>query len=373
MGPLTAAFVPHGGARTFAALALAVSRVQFSDVKIGMHFVFEKCLMIMSQTFASPSGYKQLPQALEGGLLAALVSAAKSPWADKVYRESLKLLAFIVQPYTVYHSVLSKMNVALLDAAADERDGRFKSSKLCFEWTTLGESTKERLEALDYFRTRDAEYKACDNDECGRIDEKADFKRCTGCLSSYYCSTACQARDWHDGGHSQHCTPNPVFGLNERTAFGTRDRSFLRALIHYDYCQHAVYRIYMAELKLIHSHHPDTPLFVLFDYTLGYLEITVQAVTEATELSGSPYWLHWVARAEKSRGRIRLHVMRVWEEARQTYWVIPLRTDTSRVYHGLQQIAAELPGEQAGWNMDAILRRIQALVPNDEEGGVEIH
>jgi len=37
----------------------------------------------------------------------------------------------------------------------------------------------------------------------------------------------------------------------------------------------------------------------------------------------------------------------------------------------LRQIAAELPNEQAGWNMDAILRRTPAVT--DEENGVEMY
>ncbi|KAJ6554657.1 hypothetical protein B0H19DRAFT_1072019 [Mycena capillaripes] len=369
MGPLTAAFVPHGGAQTFAALALAVSRARFSD-DVGMHFVFEKCLMVLSAMFGSAFGYKRLAEALEGGFLAALICAAKSSWANKVHEHSENLINFVIRPYTVYYSVLSKMNGALLDTAAEERDQRFTSSTLSFWWMTLRESTRERLEALKYFRTQNTDHKACDNDDCGKIGEKAEFKRCAGCHSSYYCSAACQAHDWRNGAHVQHCTPNPVFSLNERVSLWTRDRSFLRALIHYDYCQKAE-KIFLDEIKFIHRH-PDTPSFVLFDYTLMNPEITVVAIADDEVLSRSPHWQHWVSRAEKSRGRIRLHVMRVREGTSPTHWVIPLRTDTSRVYDGLRQIAAALPAEQARWKSEAIVHQIEALVANDGDSAVEI-
>jgi hypothetical protein len=92
MGPLTAAFVPHGGARTFAALARALSQSTLPNPDIGTHFVFEKCILILSQMFESPSGHKLLAEALECGLLAALVCGAKSPFADKVFDQSFILV-----------------------------------------------------------------------------------------------------------------------------------------------------------------------------------------------------------------------------------------------------------------------------------------
>ncbi|KAF7349926.1 MYND-type domain-containing protein [Mycena venus] len=370
LGPLEAAYIRHGGVRTLTALARALSRIRFFDDKIKPYFAFEKCVMMLSQILVSPCGYKELPKALESGLLATLVSVGTCSWADKVHDRALSPIILFLLPYTVYYSVLSKIRVALMEVADHERDQKFRVCKLYPEWMVWREMTQKPLEALEYFHTQEVRLKACDNDECGQISAKANFKKCAECLSSYYCSQACQDRDWNHGGHARYCTPDAVFCLDERTAIRTRDRSFLRTLIHYDYRQHAI-AIYMQEIKFIHDHAPDTALVVYFNYARKDLEISIKAVADVDGLSCSPYWLHWVTRAERSRGRIRLHVMCVWAEGRKTFWVIPLRADTARVYEELRRIAAELPEEQAKWDTDIIMDRIQTLV--DEQAGVETH
>ncbi|KAJ6571144.1 hypothetical protein B0H19DRAFT_1064260 [Mycena capillaripes] len=341
MGPLTAALVPHGGARTLAALAVALARSTFTDPHVGAHFVFEKCVMILQQIIASPGGHKQLSDALESGLLAALVSAAKSPFGDKVYAQSSTLLNYLLRPYTVYYTVLSKMDLAFLDAAAEERGPEFASSKTFFEWTTLQEATQERLEALELFCTRETEYKACDNDERA--------KSTIGATAG---------------------TPNIVVFRISHALLGARDRSFLRALLHYDYCEHRAYRVHIPELKFMHSR-PDTPYFVLFDYSLVFPEISIKPIEDADGLELGPHWIQDVARAERSHGRIQLHVMRVGQ-APTIHWLIPLRARTSRVHDELRRMAMELPADQTTWDIDSILKRIYALV-EDVEPGSEIH
>ncbi|KAJ7627758.1 hypothetical protein DFH06DRAFT_1304445 [Mycena polygramma] len=366
MGPLTAAFVPHGGAQAFTVLALALARSKLTDPQIGTKFVFEKCLMTLSQIFASPGGHVQLSESLECGLLTAVVSGAK--FGELVFNQSSTLLNFILLPFTVYHTVLSKMAVGLLDAAADERAPEFTSSELAPMWSALRASVKDRLEALESFRARESEYKACDNDECGKMSHKMDFKRCGGCKSSYYCSAACQAHDWRHGGHAESCAAARVSCLNEDTVFGARDRSFLRALLHYDYCRIKVRQVHLAEIKFMHSR-PGTPYFVLFDYRLVFPEISVKAIAEADDLELGPNRAHNVARAERSGGRIQLHVMRLRQDDTPTYWLIPLRTNTSWVHDGLRKIAAVLPANQATWDTDGILRQIRTLV----EHALETH
>jgi hypothetical protein len=51
-------------------------------------------------------------------------------------------------------------------------------------------------------------------------------------------------------------------------------------------------------------------------------------------------WLDMVARAVKSRGRIELHVVLVSEgDDRTRYWVVPFRTNSTRVHDDLLRLA----------------------------------
>ena len=34
------------------------------------------------------------------------------------------------------------------------------------------------------------------------------FQRCGACKVAYYCSSQCQKKDWHQGGHRLYCTPS---------------------------------------------------------------------------------------------------------------------------------------------------------------------
>ncbi|KAJ6479956.1 hypothetical protein C8R47DRAFT_1198093 [Mycena vitilis] len=156
MGPLVADFVPHGGARAFTALALCLARSKFaSDFQAGTRFVLEECIMILLQLFTAPGGHMHLFEAVECDLLAAVVSAAKSPFADAV------------------HSHISQRPFEN-DWGSSRCGGRRESvcvrvfttvSLAACLWPVLRQLAKERLDVLKHYRTRESEYKACDNDE----------------------------------------------------------------------------------------------------------------------------------------------------------------------------------------------------------------
>jgi hypothetical protein len=42
-------------------------------------------------------------------------------------------------------------------------------------------------------------------EKCLKVETTTIFRLCSGCHTVYYCSKACQQRDWKDGRHRDHC------------------------------------------------------------------------------------------------------------------------------------------------------------------------
>ncbi|KAJ7455653.1 hypothetical protein B0H11DRAFT_2322455 [Mycena galericulata] len=138
----------------------------------------------------------------------------------------------------------------------------------------------------------------------------------------------------------------------------------------------------------MHAHHPDTPYFTLYEYTVGFPDITVTAVTDAGDLARSPEWHDAVARAAKSGGRMRLNVLRVtkdiFQDAVHTDFIVPLRAETSKVQDELKYIAreildvetwkdGELPYGLMTSNGQDVSERLDMLLDSNVERTPEIH
>jgi hypothetical protein len=46
---------------------------------------------------------------------------------------------------------------------------------------------------------------ACHDTKCGKLLPRRQLKRCSACKVMMYCSAACQARHWNQGGHKRGC------------------------------------------------------------------------------------------------------------------------------------------------------------------------
>ncbi|KAJ7635536.1 hypothetical protein DFH06DRAFT_1436089 [Mycena polygramma] len=212
---------------------------------------------------------------------------------------------------------------------------------------------------------RNVSRRACDNVECGRIQEKKEFRRCGGCRQLLYCSQNCQRLDWNSG-HRESC----AWHLRRRKEFLLDDRpraaAFMRALVHHAYklTRLETYKILVEEWAI----QPDTAFFVLYDSRSGGTTGTVHRASHMPpDEADARYWADMVARESRSGGRMFLHVMRVREGAGERDWVIPLRSETSKIPDALKRIAAE----GASLDPKEVEERINKLLEEDEV--MEIH
>ncbi|KAJ7919753.1 hypothetical protein B0H13DRAFT_2320047 [Mycena leptocephala] len=364
--PLTAALVPHGIVRILTTMACSLSHTTITDPNIAPHIAFIRSLGILARIFVSRNGYQHLPAALESGLLIALVSGNASLPADTAHTGSDFIILSVLMPFSIYHTVLSKLAAPLLEVAEMEKQDKFLRSSVYRSWFDFRETVDDRLEVLEYLlHHRPKSLKACDNLE---VD----------------CSPFAQ------------CQRQLTFVLS--AAVSTKSKSlrnvlvvgaFITVLVHVKF----VIGVMAGTAKFVvpvHflSRHPDTPSFTLYEYTVGFPHITVMAVTNAGDLARSPEWHNAVARAAKSGGRMRLNVLRItkdiFKDALDTDFIVPLRAETSTVQDELGCIAreildvetwkdGELPYGLMTSNGQDVSERLDMLLDSNVERTLEIH
>ncbi|KAJ6458493.1 hypothetical protein C8R45DRAFT_1221578 [Mycena sanguinolenta] len=162
------------------------------------------CFDLLAGLFLSSDGYATLPEAIDAGLLRALIISAQCSFANDAREEYYELYFRVLLPYSLVHyRFLSALPMALHGVSNLINTAAFKQCATHEMWTEFLSLANERLEVLAAFDSNrgSRNAKACDNLQCSSVDVKNAFRRCSGCLRFYYCSQICQTTDWRHGGH----------------------------------------------------------------------------------------------------------------------------------------------------------------------------
>ncbi|KAJ7614979.1 hypothetical protein FB45DRAFT_249847 [Roridomyces roridus] len=339
-------------------------------------FVIHQCLkLIACMAFTSPTMLR--PELFASGLLQALVMITLRYEARKwVIRDNVRyFLTMLIPAALVYFHVVVAYGDALTEVQDLISGDDFKRTGLYSDWKNLFALADERIEALAEYQSPGFKaQKACDNQECGIIQESSCFKRCSGCRVFYYCSVECQKKDWrHD--HKNFCPSHESLLLSADAAepkLTFTERSFLRTLLHRNYLKER--RSICAQqarvlAKYDQAKHLPDALFTFFNYcdpahpsievhpidaSDAEARADLQQIVACTE---NPEWLDVTQRASGSGGRYQLHAMRVnqmhgvftVEGRRPTRtWVVPLRTDETDIYAGLIELSQKLRRGELG-------------------------
>ncbi|KAJ7645900.1 hypothetical protein DFH06DRAFT_1136069 [Mycena polygramma] len=227
----------------------------------------------------------------------------------------------------------------------------------------------ERFKLLDWFNSRDVEsLKGCDSMKCGGIHSKSEFMRCAGCLSMYYCSKACQSRDWREGHHRDSCSKlRELRFLENEAGITTRDRSFLRELIHHDY-KVAREDILSGQLAML-KRFPDTPFCILFDYHNGRPSISGLPATDNVAVDALQF-ADFVSREQASAGRVETHLILVRQPRSGHPKIFPMHSSSSMVREKLERIASAMrllgPGKSL-WRCPSELKNAMSRLGEEQD------
>ncbi|KAH7885451.1 hypothetical protein F5I97DRAFT_1390591 [Phlebopus sp. FC_14] len=130
------------------------------------------------------------------------------PYADHATArdQPITLLGSVLARYTIYRSVLRPTLLSMDAVEASRMElNLIKDGQLHQAWIRLKEVVAERRRLLGHDIADGYHIQSCQNHKCGRAGEIGSFKRCGGCLHTFYCSKACQRDDWRDGKHHLYC------------------------------------------------------------------------------------------------------------------------------------------------------------------------
>ncbi|KAJ7203713.1 hypothetical protein C8J57DRAFT_1259577 [Mycena rebaudengoi] len=117
----------------------------------------------------------------------------------------------------------------------------------------------------------------CDNMQCNNLRCKQEHMRCGGCEKMFYCSEVCQIADCRDGAYKEACARFQTLSLSEPETVGTRDRSFLWAVVHHDHLVEWGMLLLHRVLNILEDKRggqPEILRFTLLDYTSGDVKDT---------------------------------------------------------------------------------------------------
>ncbi|KAJ6599403.1 hypothetical protein B0H10DRAFT_2441307 [Mycena sp. CBHHK59/15] len=225
--------------------------------------VTTNCVILLGWAFQNFPGYQHVREALQAGFLRGIVGYVSQRHPKIAVPPAQWLFKTVLPPCTVYHSVLSPLQKTLEDVSDLVTTEAFLTSGVFIEWAEFLKLTKDRLIIKDYFDSDEyRSFKACDNTACAKIRHKMEFRRCSGCLSLYYCSKKCQILDWQEGRHRSLCRIIQNRRQLDQDPFSTRDKSFMRALLHahFDTCKQDIYVRQAMRLRQYPSNHVCTLL-----------------------------------------------------------------------------------------------------------------
>ncbi|KAJ6616134.1 hypothetical protein B0H10DRAFT_1411550 [Mycena sp. CBHHK59/15] len=204
-----------------------------------------------------------------------------------------------------------------------------------------------------------------------------EFRRCSGCLSLYYCSKKCQILDWQEGRHRSLC--RIIQNRRQRECLSrTRDKSFMRALLHahFDTCKQDIYVRQAMRLR----QHPSNHVCTLFDYTRGPLRLEISTVAppitspDLDDLRALRVDL--VSRVQRSGGRMEIGLIEL-EVGGGRRKLLPMRSSSGIVHDGLRRIANELPpglpDDLSAGVPELLIEKIQTLAVRTEGQVMQIH
>ncbi|KAJ7048641.1 hypothetical protein C8F01DRAFT_1266772 [Mycena amicta] len=297
--------------------------------------------LIGLMTIATVSSRASLNSALRHKMLLSLINCCNRPVSAQIGDAITALLKEVLQPC----SLLSSTNALLLTALRDaELHGltpspQVRSLPFFPEWLKLSQMTAVHNVGLlrPSSPALSEPVAACDNPHCGLIDRRTVFGKCPGCESRRYCSKACQRADWREGNHRETCAMYREARESSLQVFSASELRGIRNILHKYYTgtyqsdfyfdsvlmelRHGQVAFVVADFSEWDESRASTPNFRTYSST--------DSAAHDMICASVPTWDDWVARAQRSNGLLKLHLVKFLLGGEVHVLVMPLRTNSA--------------------------------------------
>ncbi|KAJ7165449.1 hypothetical protein C8R43DRAFT_1232544 [Mycena crocata] len=344
--PYEAALLAHGLVGTITTVVYTLNALPLPIPSLGRKMIGNYVTHLCQYGLIRP-GHVWMLQALQAKLLPALVLCSKLRADDIPNRNILQDLERIVSiplaSCLVYRSFLLQLGPALRDVAYLVDTPRFRASDLFPVWQEFTKLVQERLVLLENAHSSESErFGACDNSECAQIQPRSDFRRCSSCRASTYCSRSCQTADWR-AGHREICQvlrSQTNYDIDSMTTSGMH---YLRAVVTSDYLA-ARFDIFVQKVAILAAHSETTTplLYTEFYYRRGRARVTVHKMSDLSNIAGTPVVASWTGR---THGRGEVYMVITAEGEGGTLRFFRGRCTTADIHDGLVTLAGIFAAE----------------------------
>ncbi|TCD64726.1 hypothetical protein EIP91_003682 [Steccherinum ochraceum] len=233
----------------------------FVDAMVSAFGYLRNCL-------ESSDGFTWISMSIGAGLIPAICDCSPqfSQLEPQDFAMIKDLVSDILPRYLVYRSVVEAVHTSLCKVSKAQQD-RVQKTRIRDAMHRFIDLAGERYMVVEHANATKGWRMTCDNIKCQKVKSKEEVRRCSACLTTFYCSKECQAIAWKEGDHKIMCKLKARERLEGKAeAVSRKDAGWFHVLFMRDA------RRYRYEFRSkIKAEYPSSPLydFVLcMDYTV---------------------------------------------------------------------------------------------------------
>ncbi|KZP20988.1 hypothetical protein FIBSPDRAFT_741512 [Athelia psychrophila] len=267
--PLRYAFVAQGAVGTVTHLLLACIAQRATSQTTGHPQEIAGCFAYIRNAMQSDctDGFTWVSEAVKAGLLLAFVNASPhySTLPTQHQEFILVIIELIVPRYLVYRTVINNVHAALAIAQASPYIASVFRGPAKDAWEAFVRLAEDRKAFERHSMPLQVLLIVCDNAKCLKTAPKAQFRQCSACMNTNYCSRECQTIAWKEGDHKTMCKLKKQERIENKTSISKTDAFFINKLSFRDTLRNLDHIKTKAA-----STYPGMPLYALIvkiDYT----------------------------------------------------------------------------------------------------------
>ncbi|KAF4599144.1 hypothetical protein EYR40_006234 [Pleurotus pulmonarius] len=257
--PLLYAFLHHNAIAAATKVAASSARAYMKTGNDGVIPALISSFGFVANCLESTDGFTWVTVAMQSGLIQAFLEVSiLLPTLPMDCDRDMILAIFkvIVPKYLIYRSVVQAVDGAMRKVESNPASKWVSQTPAKDVWHNFKRVALERRALVA--NLTDTKHKAitsCDNSKCQKADFRSNFRKCSSCYTSLYCSKECQTIAWKEGGHKTTCKLKVQERLGKNQSVSKNDIAFFHSATIRDISYNVPFYKELAEKE-----YPDTPM-----------------------------------------------------------------------------------------------------------------